>query len=202
VANGTDIDDVVRLNVFYTGVGSRGDWSEEAGSRASHFTEPGPVATGVPVLLLPKKDAQVLVRVIAVKGARENMQREYGWPDKHWDWPYHMPYKHGCNCAGTVFVGGQVALTPDAEVMDPGDLEAQTRTSIDYILSVLNEFALDEDGLLRLTAFFQYQNHESPGIVARAVKDALGGREVPLLLVALPELSYENMVVEIEAEAR
>ena len=40
--------------------------------------------------------------------------REYAWPEGHWDWPVHLPYRHGVKAAGQmIFLGGQVAMDQD-----------------------------------------------------------------------------------------
>jgi hypothetical protein len=31
--------------------------------------------------------------------------RQHGWPDGHWDWPIHLPWKHGCRAGDLVTVG-------------------------------------------------------------------------------------------------
>ena len=63
---GARLDDVVKLNRFYVGAGSREDWEVGARAAASYFTEPGPAATGIPVPALAYEGLMVEIEVIAI----------------------------------------------------------------------------------------------------------------------------------------
>ena len=39
---------------------------------------------------------------------------------------FTCPFKHGLECDGLIFVGGQVSMDADANVLDPNDMSAQT----------------------------------------------------------------------------
>lgn len=199
---GATFDDTVRFNVFYRGDGTMDDWAVNARERARYFTEPGPATTGVPVGELPEPNALILVRTIAVRHARAFGLRAHSWPEGHWDWPIHLPYKHGCDCSGVSFVGGQVSLTPAAEVIDPGQLDVQTRRALRNILMVIGLLGKDAANVLRLTAFYQHRDAESRVTVERVLREELGYPDVEITLVGLRELAYKGMIVEVEAEAR
>lgn len=199
---GTTYDDVVRCDVFYADQASTHEsWEVNARERAKYFAEPGPATTGIP---LPRvqNDALISIRALAVRGARELGLRRHSWPEGHWDWPIHLPYKHGCDCAGTTFVGGQVSLDETAAVIDPDDLARQTRRAVDNILRVLALVEKGRDDVLRLVAFYQHRDADSVATVQACAREQLGDRDVELSLVGLPSLAYEHMIVEIEAEAR
>jgi enamine deaminase RidA (YjgF/YER057c/UK114 family) len=198
--HGTGFDDAVRYNVFYIGAGTQDDWAVNARARAIYFTEPGPATTGIPVAAI-EGGALINIRLLAVVGSRGLELREHSWPEGHWDWPFHLPYHHGCDCAGTTFVGGQVSLTPKTEVIDPGDLARQTARSVRNILSVIELLDKDADGILRLVAFYQHLDEGSAETVRDGIRDVIG-REVELTLIGLPHLAYPDMIVEIEAEVR
>lgn len=133
-------------------------------------------------------------------GAR--LPRRHSWPEGHWDWPIHLPYKHGCLCDGMVFIGGQVSLTEHAEVINAGDVRRQAKTSMDNIRAVLAGFDMPMADLVKVTAFFADEEgaagfHAHLGIQSAELADP----EPATTQVGLPYLAYERMMIEIEAVA-
>lgn len=201
---GTDLDEAVRFSIHYVGGGTVEDWAEAARVRARYFTEPGPATTGIPVPALPVPGAKIMMSVLAIRGARAAGLRRHSWPSGHWDWPFHLPYKHGCECEGLAFVGGQVSLTSTADVLDPDDLGSQTRRSLDNIGKVLREIDVDLSGLQRLTAYYVHDAvaGRTADLLLSVIRGHLGSLDIPVTAVGLPTLSYPHMMVEIEAQAR
>jgi enamine deaminase RidA (YjgF/YER057c/UK114 family) len=194
-----DLPDAVKFNIYYVGTGTVEDWAVAARVRAGYFPEPGPVATGIPVLRFGDSRILIMMHLLAM---RRDAPRRHAWPEGHWDWPFHLPYKHGLECEDTIFVGGQVSLTPRAEVIDPDDLVAQTRRSVANIRRVLDEFGGGKHALLRLTAFFAHRTATDPETIARVVREEIRDPGVEVSLVGQPYLAYDHMLVEIEAEAQ
>jgi enamine deaminase RidA (YjgF/YER057c/UK114 family) len=195
-AAGTTLGASARLNIFYVGGGTAEDWEVAARVRASFFDEPGPAATGIPVQGLGAPGALIAMELVAF--ADPPADRSYSWPAGHWDWTIHLPWKHGNAARGLAFVGGQVALTPDAEVIAPGDLPRQARIAAENIRRVLAELGFGLEDLVKLTAFVAGR----PGDHAEVVPlDGDAGRLPAVTEVWLPFLAYEDMVVEIEAIA-
>jgi enamine deaminase RidA (YjgF/YER057c/UK114 family) len=199
---GADFDDVVKFNIFYVGAGSAEDWEVAARVRARYFNEPGPAATGVPVPRLQDPESLIKMDVWAMRAADgRRIERTYSWPEGHWDWPIHLPYKHGNLGGGMFFVGGQVSLTPDGESIDPFDLQAQTRTSMDNIRKVLDGLGASMDDIVKVTTFYKGDGggadlHENLSIRSSYFSDpgpATTG-------ISLPFLAYSEagMMIEIE----
>lgn len=200
---GADLNDAVKFNIYYSGDGTMADWEIAAKVRARYFTEPGPAATGIPLPAMRGDGIRITMEVIAMlseDGAR--LPRRHSWPDGHWDWPIHLPYKHGCLCDGMVFIGGQVSLTEHAEVIDAGDVRRQAKTSMDNIRAVLGGFDMTMADLVKVTAFFADEEgdaglHAHLGIQSAELSDP----EPAATQVGLPYLAYERMMIEIEAIA-
>src|SRR5262249_11922132 len=112
-AFGAQHDDAVKINTYYTGGGQFTDWEGGARVRGRSFTEPGPAATGIPLPRHALPGVMTRTEIIAMLGADgRRLPRSHVWPEGHWDWPIHLPYKHGIKCGNMIFLGGQVALTP------------------------------------------------------------------------------------------
>jgi enamine deaminase RidA (YjgF/YER057c/UK114 family) len=139
--------------------------------------------------------------VIAMRGRDgARLPRSHAWPSGHWDWPVHLPYRHGLRCGDLVFLGGQVSLTPEAEVIDPADMVAQTTRSMQNIGRVLAELGLGFENVVKVNAFYA-------GDVGEAVlqqnaevrfsyfQQAPGPASTG---VPVPYLAYENMQIEID----
>ncbi len=198
---GADLWDAVKTNVFNVEPGTQTDWAEPALIRAAHFREPGPAATGISLPRLGPDGAMVLNDVIAMRGRDGGrLPRSHAWPSGHWDWPVHLPYRHGLRCGDLVFLGGQVSLTPEAEVIDPADMVAQTTRAMNYIGRVLGELGVGFENVVKVNAFYA-------GGVGEAVLQQ--NAEVRFSYfqqdpgpastgVPVPYLAYENMLIEID----
>jgi enamine deaminase RidA (YjgF/YER057c/UK114 family) len=200
---GADLDDAVKFNIYYAGDGTMADWEVAAKLRARYFTEPGPAATGIPLPALRGDGIRITMDVIAMLGEDGSvLPRRRLWPEGHWDWPIHLPYKHGCLCDGMAFIGGQVSMTDHAEVIDPGDIRRQTKTSMDNIRKVLSGLGMTMAEPVKTTAFYAAEDgaddlHAHFGIPSNELSEP-----PPVTTqVGLPFLAYERMMIEIEAAA-
>ena len=200
---GAGYNDVVKLNRYYVAGGTAAEWEGSALAVASYFAEPGPAATGIPIPALFRGGLMISVEVTAVLGEDDGpLPRQHAWPAGHWDWPVHLPYKHGVKHGHMVYVGGQVSIDSKGAVIDPGDLVTQTRTSMANIARVLGEFGLGLDDVVKVTAF--YAGNAS----AEVLHDNLSIRSSSFTEpgpattgIPLPCLAYEKMEIEIEVVA-
>ena len=201
---GADLWDAVKTNVFNVEPGTQRDWAGPALIRAANFREPGPAATGISLPRLWPEGVMVRNDVIAMRGGGgARLPRAHAWPTDHWDWPVHLPYRHGVRCGDLVFLGGQVSLDSDARVLEPGDMAAQTKRSMDYIGRVLADLGLGFEHIVKVNAFyaggvgearlkenaevrFSFLQHD-PGPVSTGVP--------------VPYLAYKDMAIEIDLVA-
>lgn len=197
---GAESDDVCQLNLFYVDSTSAEDWEAPALIRAGFFTEPGPAATGVPVMKFAQDGLCTKIFVTAMRGEDgEKLEKSYSWPDGHWDWTVHLPYKHGNKCGRMIHMGGQVSIDQNANVIDPNDMVAQTKTAMNYIKDVLAEFGATLDDVIKVRTFYQGEAsaealHENLLIRSNSYTEqgpATTGIPVPCLV-------YPSMVIEIE----
>ena len=206
---GAGVTDLVKINNWYVAGGGVEAWEESARIRAAFYPEPGPCATGIPIPHLHRAGEMIRTDFWAMLDVDGNaIEKSHHWPEGHWDWPFHMPFKHGLRCRDLVFVGGQVSLDSAANVLDANDMAAQTRTSMDNIGKVLAGFDLGFGDIVKLNTYYQ----GSTGDEVSADADDLHGNvairgsyfEKPGTTstgIPFPCLSYDGMIIEIEAIA-
>ncbi len=201
---GADLWDAVKTNVFNVEPGTQEDWARPALIRAANFREPGPAATGISLPRLWPDGVMVRNDVIAMRGTDgARLPRRHAWPSGHWDWPVHLPYRHGVACGDLVFLGGQVSLAPDASVIDPGDIAAQTRRAMDFIGRVLAELGLGFENVVKLNTFYAGGAglaglEENAKVRASYFSASPGPTSTG---VPVPYLAYRDMLIEIDLVA-
>lgn len=200
---GTEFNDVVKINRYYVAGGTAQQWEGAALACASFFDEPGPAATGIPIPFLYRDGLMASLEVTAMlnpDGTRA--AREHMWPEGHWDWPVHLPYKHGIKCGKLIYIGGQVSMDPKGVIIDPGQLVIQTRTSVANIATILAGFGAVLDDVVKVTAYY------SGTASADVLHDNLSVRSASFTEpgpastgIPMPCLAYEDMEIEIEVVA-
>src|SRR5262249_35123439 len=157
VGFGATLNDSVKFNIWYAGKGTYADWEGAAKVRARYFKEPGPVATGIPLPKLEPESILIKMDVWAMLGpGGDRLPRLHYWPDGHWDWAIHLPYKHGLKCEELFFIGGQIAADPNGTVLHPGDMQAQTTIAlenIDRVVSLIEGAEMKD--VLKVTTYYK-----------------------------------------------
>jgi len=199
-AFGARHDDAVKINTYYMGGGQFTDWEGAARVRARYFREPGPAATGIPVPRHAAPGVMTRTEIIAMLGTDgRSLPRTHVWPEGHWDWPIHLPYKHGIKCGPMIFLGGQVALTPAGDVIKPGDLVEQTRIAMENIRRVLVGFGAGFDDAVKVTAFYVGSASADQLHKNLSIRSGCFTEPGPASTgIPLPFLAYEQMMIEIE----
>jgi reactive intermediate/imine deaminase len=73
-----------------------------------------------------------------------------------WTWQEPLGFAQAWRVDGagsTIFVAGQVAISPEGEVQAPGDVEAQTRHVFENLNTVLQQAGASFDDVVRLTLY-------------------------------------------------
>ena len=195
------MDEVLKLNVYYQGDGTASSWSEPALTRASHFSDPGPAATGIAVGSFAQPGLMTKISVTAGVNSDQNT-REYSWPENHWDWTEKLPYKHGNRFGNLIHLGGQVALDQNAQVLHPDDMVKQTRIAMRNIESVLAEFGATLDDVVKVTTFYQGSASAEALHENLLIRSASYTKPGPTTSgIPVTTLVYQSMVIEIEVIA-
>lgn len=199
-ALGAGFGDVVKMNRWYHAEGTKEAWEPSARATASFYTEPGPIATAIslPVPLPDARSIQIeLMGMLAEDG--QPLPKSHSWPEGLWDWPIHLPYKHGLACGGIGFVGGQVSLDANAQVIDPDHLDRQVKRSLGCIDRVAEGLGQVRQ-ILHLGVYYEVPPGGLEGATPGAAElRALAQGMAPAALAGFTTLSYPQMRVEIEA---
>ena len=148
---GAGSGDVVKMNRWYVAEGTADVWEPSARAVAAFFTEPGPVATAISLPGWLPDGALIRIELLGMIGIDNSpLSKSHAWPAGHWDWPIHLPYKHGLTCGDFTFVGGRGSIDQQARVLDPDDFQRQTLRSLGNIGRVLEAGADATAGLAKL----------------------------------------------------
>ena len=205
---GATLDDAVKLRRYFVGGGATADWQAGVTAAARHFGDPGPVATEVPVQRLLPDGAMVKIDLIAMldtDGSR--LPRRHVGPDAHWTWPVHLPYAQGVQCGDLFFVGAQPPFTRDGKVVCPGDVAAQTKASMDHVVSVLADFGLSTKDVVRINAFYKGSDAQSDLFANIGIRNTYfsypgpASTGIPLPSLPLPGMIFEAEVLAMPPEA-
>ena len=198
---GAEPSDAVRLNTWYRGDNPPDVWEAGVRVRANFFPEPGPVSTAIPVHTLQPDGAAIAMSLWAMRGRTgEKLSRRHAWPQDHWDWPIHLPFKHGLECAGLLFVGGQVSMDAQANVLDPDDMAAQTVRSMDNIGRVLADLDAGYRDIVKVNAYFEGRRSTEVFHQNLSIRNRYFTRPGPASTGApFNRLGPDHMVTEIEA---
>ena len=200
---GADLNDVVKVNRWYLGAGKEEDFEPAALACGSHFKDPGPAATGIPLPRFPREGQMIKIEVVAMLGEDgSRLPRRHVWPESLWDWTIPLPYKHGLKCHDMIFLGGQVSLDKDGRAVDPNDLKAQTRRSMNNIGAILQALGADFGDVCKITTMYAGEADADRLHDNLLIRSSFFADPGPATTgIPLPVLAYPAMNIEIDAFA-
>jgi len=114
-----------------------------------------------------------------------------------------VPYAYASvgDSAALVFTAGACPLSPDGEVIGPGDVRAQARQAVANLAEALAAAGSGLPGVLKTTVYVA--SGERADLVAawEVISSAFGEHDVPSTLLGVAVLGYPGQLVEIEAVA-
>ena len=200
---GATMDDIVKINRWYVGSCGIEDFEAAALAFAGKFNEPGPAATGIPI---PRHaDDEVLIKIAAIAMLAEDggrLPRVHSRPPGLLDWHVHLPYQHGLKCDGMIFLCGQVSLDENGTAAYPGDLTAQTHRAMQHFGTILDDLGADYDDVCKIMTVYQGDCGAKDLHRNLPVRSSYFNDPGPASTgVPLPALTYDAMVIEIDAYA-
>lgn len=73
-----------------------------------------------------------------------------------WNWQGYSPFSRSVIVGDQVFVSGQQSLDPNGQVLDPGDIAAQTRHVFENMKASLQQVGLELSDLVRLNTYYVF----------------------------------------------
>jgi enamine deaminase RidA (YjgF/YER057c/UK114 family) len=206
---GCGFQDAIKMEGYYFGT-TMEQWRPLAEARASHWREPGPVATVVPCHVLAPKGAVTKVEMLGLRdhwnGFDKYIPREDRWPKRVWDWQVPFPYRQGIRMRDMIWTGGQVPLEPDqnvGKVAFKGELMPQTQFTMLLVEEILRAFgAVPSDTALLVTYFSSDGGDKLSREMCEMMRLTSGGVLPPVTLVPQPHMHTPDMTVEIWGVAR
>lgn len=198
-----DLDDVVKLNTWYTGDGTDADWRKAAEIRGNAFRFPGPGATGVPIPGPYPGGVMLRQECMALRAASgDRLPRSLSWPLGHWDWPIPVSFQQGLKIGKLIVLGGQISTDVYCKAVDPGNMRAQARNVMEAIRSILAGFGTGLDSVIKLTCFYKTRGDQRDLTDMLDVVSAYYEEPAPpITIVPLENLGFEDVTLEIEGLA-
>jgi enamine deaminase RidA (YjgF/YER057c/UK114 family) len=201
---GAGMQDAIKMEGYYFGTTHK-DWAPLGAARASHFREPGPVATVVPCHVLDPDGAATKIEVMGFRGDNgvhnKYIPREDRWPDTVWDWSLPLPYRQGLRLRNQIWTGGQVpydrGTTADPTIY-PTDMLKQTRFTMGLCNDIVEAFDRSTRDYRLLVCYFTSKGTEKE---TRTFVDQIAaevdGRLPPMTIVPQPHMHTDDCLVEI-----
>jgi len=115
-------------------------------------------------------------------------------------WEETSGVTQGYSINGTIYISGQFSHNMEGEFVGEGDLEAQTRQSLDNLDRVLAGFDVTRSNIAELQIFLT-NPHEHFEQCVILYKEYVGDHRPAVTLVGVSGLAYPHMLIEIRAVA-
>jgi enamine deaminase RidA (YjgF/YER057c/UK114 family) len=200
--HGATFDDVVKINSYYVDEGQDDAWRRSIDACRAFFRSPGPVVTGIPLRWLPD-GLMIKTEVIAMLGedGRPLARRSVSGAGRA-SVLVPAPFSPALQCGDMIYVSGQVSTDAKGAVLDPGGLVPQTHTVMGKVRTMLAEYGLSMDEVVKVNAFFK------SGGTAEELNDNLRVRSAcftepgPATTgISLPTLTDQGMMIDVEVTA-
>jgi enamine deaminase RidA (YjgF/YER057c/UK114 family) len=200
--HGATFDDVVKINSYYVDGGQGDAWRRSIDACRAFFRSPGPVVTGIPLRWLPD-GLMIKTEVIAMLGedGRPLARRSLSGAERA-SVLVPAPFSPALQCGDMIYVSGQVSTDAKGAVLDPDALVPQTHTVMGKIRTLLAEYGLSMDEVVKVNAFFK------SGGTAEELNDNLRVRSAcftepgPATTgISLPALTDQGMMIDVEVTA-
>jgi enamine deaminase RidA (YjgF/YER057c/UK114 family) len=201
-ALGAELDDTVKLSMWYRGDGTRDTLEPAVRKRAEYFTVPGPTVSILPTPGLSHGD-MTRMDVWAIRGTDSSRPvRVYAPLPNAWQWPGALPHATGIQCGELVFVSQQVALDAEGNPIAPGNLIEQTRRAMEATCTVLATFGLGLDDMVKQNSFYQGQADPATIVSNQRYRSSFYSEPAGASTgVPLPFLPLADLLVSIETIA-
>lgn len=163
----------------------------------------GPIAppcTGVQIANLWYPDFMIEIEAFAVKNAKS---RRIIAPPDVWDSRPKKYYAQAMNVDGTIYISGQACQDEKERIVGLGDIEAQTRQSLENMRRLLESEGKKMSDIVKMIFFTKDIRHLRRGeLFAKVLKEFFGPITPPCTGVQILNLWDPDFIIEIEGIAR
>lgn len=78
-------------------------------------------------------------------------------PEGHWDWSMPVPFSQGWQVGNLIFVGGQISVDENHNILGVDDIEVQTRNVFENVRKVLNEVGADMKDIVKFNTYYTFE---------------------------------------------
>ena len=135
----------------------------------------------------------------ALPGDHRPVRRRISNPPGSWGMKISVPYPMGLEQEGFIALRGQCDLSPEGDVLNAGDLTAQTRAIVGHARAVFDDLNVSFPGRSRLALYYQADTaapDESDYLIRQAVGPA---PQTSLVTIPVPVFYYPGLVAELDA---
>lgn len=151
---GGELDDIIKLNTYFTG--NAFDWARMAEARSEWFEEFYPVITDAGVSCLGTGNTTIAMDAIAVRRAAPNhWRREPIHLRGHGHWPIDLPHPQAIRMDDLVITGGQLAVSHNNTVTAPYVIDEQTHAVMDHLGRVLDAAGASFSDVIKATTYYR-----------------------------------------------
>lgn len=198
-----DREDIVKANTWRLPPADAEQYRTAAEDRFAFFATARPAVTGITVPDVAGDNLLITIDVWAMRSLdNTRVPKQSIQPENHWDWSVDTPYSHGLRCGRYLFVAGQAALNQNGDVVQAGDIAAQTRITMDFVERILRAAAASFADVVKINTLYL------PGKNGDNYRQCLQGRNRYIqsnspasTAIPVDALAYYQQMVEVEAIA-
>lgn len=126
--------------------------------------------------------------------------------DGQWGWKSTSPFSQAVAIGDQVFISGQQALSPDGEIIAPGDIAAQTRCVFENMKAVLKQAGLELADLVRLNTYYVFDGADEDATayweeMTRVRLEYFPNPGPAATAVRIKGMPYQGQLIQIEGIA-
>ena len=107
-----------------------------------------------------------------------------------------------CESGRNIFISGQVAWDENANIVGQGNLQLQTKKSMENLKKAIEAVGGSLDNIMMLRIYIVDYNTEDGGIISEALKNTFGTDNPPASTwINVKGLANEDFMIEVEAQA-
>lgn len=124
----------------------------------------------------------------------------------NWGWRTASPFSQAVAIGDQVFISGQQALSPDGEIVAPGDIAAQTRCVFENMKAVLKQAGLELSDLVRLNTYYVFDGADEDATaywedMTRVRLEYFPNPGPAATAVRIKGMPYQGQLIQIEGIA-